>query len=590
MSRKKHQVSMNPSRALQALRRIKDIQPDDLGDLGFILSSETSSLVRCNNHSFTVAMQKQMDIYYRHHVTTMRKLSHGQQSEYRNLIKVKNEKRRMYRLGMLRHREEAEFDYRMKTERDRNDAEIKLLNLKLEDYGTAIGDESDMLRKEADRSGWLRIRRRDPTNSSGLLPTIHDTNDEADDDDPQRDVPKSNLFSDQESPSGTLIAGGDGGDHSEQFTSTSNRVLGHVGTDDVNLSSNITPNYNDSQDALRTSDRLHHALNDQNVQGATEVKAHVDHIIDDEHQSRTDIPVSHVGEKTNQLQENRTESTEHRCYLQGKIRPDDGVLELDDPGVAPQGSGHHLKETDDSHSNSKPCRTRTTGMTSPNIVAIHPVTDLVTKGQNGQGVPRVRRSNEKTGSSHRGEHGERNGIEIRERQAWGMTKRVQKLPSLDLQPIDQVIRYHRHDAGRDLVGTVIAVKPSAEKFPLPSKRSSYQRRKALQWHVEQAPELHKKIHEFLTKCDAVPRPASSLHSRPVFFFSRHIPTVSRFATSTATTDTVQRTKEKTINGNDNDDDLVTFSNERAPSTIHGHSVAITMDMMNRKRGVVTPHK
>lgn len=89
MPRKKRQVAMNPSRALQSLRRIKNIQPDDLGDLGFILSSETSPLVRCHNHSFTVAMQKQMDIWYRHHVTTMRKLSHGQQSEYRNLMKVK---------------------------------------------------------------------------------------------------------------------------------------------------------------------------------------------------------------------------------------------------------------------------------------------------------------------------------------------------------------------------------------------------------------------------------------------------------------------------------------------------------------------
>nr|XP_054755391.1 uncharacterized protein LOC129261349 [Lytechinus pictus] len=560
MSRKKRQVSMNPSRALQALRCIKDIQPDDLGDLGFILSSETSPLVRCHNHSFTVAMQKQMDIYYRHHVTTMRKLSHGQQSEYRNLIKVKNEKRRMYRLGMLRHREEAEFDSRIKTERDRNEAEIKLLNLKLEDYGTALEDEIDMHRKEAERSGWLRIRRRDPTNTSGLLPTIQDINDDADDDDdPQPDVPKSDLASDKEYPSGTLIAGDDGGDHGEQFTSTSNRVLS---TDDANLlSSNITPDYNNSQDALRTTDRLHHALNDQNGQGATEVKAHVD----DELRSRTDISVSHVGGKTNKSQENRTESTKQSCDLQGKI-----LL---------QGSGHHLKETDDSHSNSKPCRTSSTGMASPNIVAIHPVTDLVKKGQSRQGVPRVRRSNERTGSSHRGEHGERNGVEIRERQAWGMTKRVQKLPSLDLQPIDQVIRYQRHEAGRDLVGTVIAVKPSAEKFPLPSKRSNYQRRKALQWHVEQAPELHKKIHEFLTKCDAVPRPASSLHSRPVFLFSRHIPNVSTIATSTATTDTVQRTKKKTIN-----------SNERAPSTIHGHSVAITMEMMNRKRGVVTPHK
>eukprot|EP00057_Strongylocentrotus_purpuratus_P023691 XP_011678165.1 PREDICTED: uncharacterized protein LOC105444946 [Strongylocentrotus purpuratus] len=555
MPRKKRQVAMNPSRALQSLRRIKNIQPDELGDLGFILSSETSPLVRCHNHSFTVAMQKQMDIWYRHHVTTMRKLSHGQQSEYRNLMKVKNDKRRMYRSGVMRQRDEDEFDIRMKIERDRNEAEVKLLNLTLDDYRTDIDVNVDLQRKESDRSGWLRLRKRDPMNSSDPLPTIYDI-----DDVQHRDSPTSELVNDQEYPSGRDI----------DDTHKRNGL-----EDDEDGDADIM------REDLRTTDRLVRSSNDdeteqdQTEHGAAETQQ--DHAEDE--QSKKDISVSHRHVPFNIVDSGAKCTNHHKLDVS-----DHGALDMKTPAVVLKDFGDHHGETDgsqgDSHAVSNNAR-----KTALNMKAIHPITEMVTKERVGY----VGRSNEGSGLKQKG-NGNTNGIEIIEKHAWGTTKRVQKLPSLHLQPVYQVIRYRRHEtAGRGLVGTVIAVKPSVEKFPMPSKKSQYHRRKALQWHVEEAPALHNKIQQFLSECDAVPRPAPSLNTRPVFFFSRHNPIVT---TSTDSANIEHRAEEMTNRSNEAVQDVETMKREGANSIIrgHSHSVAITKEMMNRKHRVVTPHK
>lgn len=65
----------------------------------------------------------------------------------------------MYRSGVMRQRDEDEFDTRMKIERDRNEAEVKLLNLTLDDYRTGIDVKFDLLRKESDRSRFPIILR-----------------------------------------------------------------------------------------------------------------------------------------------------------------------------------------------------------------------------------------------------------------------------------------------------------------------------------------------------------------------------------------------------------------------------------------------
>eukprot|EP00057_Strongylocentrotus_purpuratus_P025054 XP_011679528.1 PREDICTED: uncharacterized protein LOC105445547 [Strongylocentrotus purpuratus] len=510
MPRKKRQVAMNPSRALQSLRRIKNIQPDELGDLGFILSSETSPLVRCHNHSFTVAMQKQMDIWYRHHVTTMRKLSHGQQSEYRNLMKVKNDKRRMYRSGVMRQRDEDEFDIRMKIERDRNEAEVKLLNLTLDDYRTDIDVNVDLQRKESDRSGWLRLRKRDPMNSSDLLPTIYDI-----DDVQHQDTPTSELVNDWEDPSSGRDNDGDYDDHSKHFELKSNDNFAND-MNNATLSSDVTHKHNglvdDDGDAdimrdnLRTTDRLVRTSNDDDAeQDQTEhvaAETQQDYVHVDDKQSKKDISDSHRRGR-NQLF-SRVDSGIKRTNPHepdGKLLPDHGVLDMKTPAIVLKDSGDHHRETNDSQRDSHAV-SNNARKTALNMKAIHPVTQMVTKGD----VGRVGCLNEGSGLKQKGID-DKNGIEIIEKHAWGTTKRVQKLPSLHLQPIHQVIRYQRQEtAGRGLVGTVIAVKPSVEKFPMPSKKSQYHRRKALQWHVEEAPALHNKIQQFLSGKWIVPRP------------------------------------------------------------------------------------
>ena len=89
MLSKKHPVARKPAQGMKTLRQLKSLQPDDVRKLENILTSEMSPVVQCHNHAVDLENEREVDRLYRHHLLTMRKLARGQNSEYRNLMRVK---------------------------------------------------------------------------------------------------------------------------------------------------------------------------------------------------------------------------------------------------------------------------------------------------------------------------------------------------------------------------------------------------------------------------------------------------------------------------------------------------------------------
>lgn len=284
-------------------------------------------------------------------------------------------------------------------------------------------------------------------NSSDLLPTIYDI-----DDVQHRDSPASELVNDREYLSGRDIDGNDYDDHNENFELKSSENYAND-MNNATLNSDVTYKHNGlddkgaadiMRDDWRTTDRLVRTSNhgrtwsnddeaeqDQTKHEAAETqRGHAD-----DERSKKDISESHRHRRNKPF--NLVDSGAKRTNYHepdGKLLFDHGVLDKKTPAVVLQVSGDHHVETDESQSDSHAV-SNNARKTDLNMKAIHPVTQMVTKGD----VGRAGRSNEGSGLKQK-KNDDTNGVEIIEKHAWGTTKRVQKLPSLHLQPIDQVIR------------------------------------------------------------------------------------------------------------------------------------------------------
>lgn len=280
-------------------------------------------------------------------------------------------------------------------------------------------------------------------NSSDLLPTIYDI-----DDVQHRDSSTSEMVNDREDPSGRDIDDKDYDDHNEHFELKSSENYAND-MNNTTINSDVTPKRNgledDEGDAdimredLRATDRLVRSSNDdeaeqdQTKHGAAKTQQDPVHVDDKQSmKDKADSKRQGQNELFNHVYSGIKRTNPHEP--DGKLLPDHGVLDMKTPAVVLKDSEDHHVETDDSQSDSNAVTNDARG-TALNMKAIHPITQMVTKGDVGH----AGRSNKRSGLNQK-ENDDTNGIEIIERHAWGTTKRVQKLPTLHLQPIDQVIR------------------------------------------------------------------------------------------------------------------------------------------------------
>ena len=75
--------------AAKTMKGLRHINPDNIGHLRNTRMSEMSTEVRAQNLAHTSALRKQLNEWYKEQHIAVRKLSHGQQKLFRNLIKVR---------------------------------------------------------------------------------------------------------------------------------------------------------------------------------------------------------------------------------------------------------------------------------------------------------------------------------------------------------------------------------------------------------------------------------------------------------------------------------------------------------------------
>ncbi|XP_072171615.1 uncharacterized protein [Diadema setosum] len=115
------------AKAARALKSLKTLSADDIGSLKSVKASELSADIRCQNHAKTVALRKQVDVWYRDQNDAVRKLAHGQQHAFRNLIKIQNEKRRLQRQSYIQKQRLVQQKLREQAVKDREAAAKKFL-------------------------------------------------------------------------------------------------------------------------------------------------------------------------------------------------------------------------------------------------------------------------------------------------------------------------------------------------------------------------------------------------------------------------------------------------------------------------------
>ncbi|XP_071500847.1 uncharacterized protein [Diadema antillarum] len=115
------------AKAARALKGLKTLSADDIGSLKSVKASELSADIRCQNHAKMVALRKQVDVWYRDQNDAVRKLAHGQQHAFRNLIKIQNEKRRLQRQSYIQKQRLVQQKLREQAVKDREAAAKKFL-------------------------------------------------------------------------------------------------------------------------------------------------------------------------------------------------------------------------------------------------------------------------------------------------------------------------------------------------------------------------------------------------------------------------------------------------------------------------------
>ncbi|XP_072025638.1 uncharacterized protein [Amphiura filiformis] len=99
--------------------------------------SELSTEVRAQNLAHSVALRKQLNNWYKEQHIAVHKLSHGQQKVFRNLIKVQNDKRRIERQTHIKKQEELRQTLRERAQKQKEEALKKAMELDM--LSLAIG-------------------------------------------------------------------------------------------------------------------------------------------------------------------------------------------------------------------------------------------------------------------------------------------------------------------------------------------------------------------------------------------------------------------------------------------------------------------
>ncbi|KAJ8028654.1 hypothetical protein HOLleu_30954 [Holothuria leucospilota] len=116
-----------------SMRNFRQLQlTDDIGELrGKGKTSEMKAEVKCHNHAYQVALQRQLDHWFREQTVAVNKLSRMQQTSFQNLIKVQNEKRKIQRQKRIKRQKELQQRLREQATKDREEAMRRSLELSL---------------------------------------------------------------------------------------------------------------------------------------------------------------------------------------------------------------------------------------------------------------------------------------------------------------------------------------------------------------------------------------------------------------------------------------------------------------------------